>query len=233
MVNNGFFAHPFLLLTLLIGLYWLVMVLRRRSGSPFVNPVLICTVLWIVYLKLTATPYEQFEQTGRLVSIWLQPAVVCLAVPLYLQWPKIRAQWWPLLCSQAVGCVIGIVSGVGMARLLGASDAVSTALAAKSVTLPVALEVTRVLDGVPSISAAGVIVAGLTGQMFGFFLMRRAVANPVSKSLAMGTASHAMGIAACLEKGGRFAAYATLGLILNGVMTAFLAPLVVPWLMAV
>lgn len=223
-------ASPFLLLFMLVSLYWLCMLVRKRTGSPFVNPVLICTTIFIVYLKLTGTSYSQFYQTGQLVSAWLQPAIVCLAIPLYLQWQKIRAQWLPIMLSQLVGCVVGIVSGVLIAQYMGASREVSMALAAKSVTLPIALEITNVLGGIPSISAAGVILAGLTGQMLGFMLMRPFIRNPIAQSLAQGTTSHAMGIAACLEKSGKFAAYATLGLILNGVITSFVAPLIVPWL---
>lgn len=223
-------ASPFLLLLMLISFYWLCVTLRKRTGNPFLNPMLLCTVIFIIYLKITDTPYSEFEKTGKLVSVWLQPAVVCLAVPLYLQWQKIRAQWLPIIMSQIVGCMVGIVSGVMFAHALGASREVSLALTAKSVTLPIALEVTQVLGGIPPVSAAGVIVAGLTGQIFGFAIMKYGIRNPISKSLAQGTASHAIGIATCLEKSGRFAAYATLGLILNGVMTAFLAPLILPFL---
>lgn len=224
-------AHPVWLLLLLVSIYWLCMAVRRRTGHPLANPVLFGTLLMIGYLKLTETSYEQFWQAGQLASFWLQPAVVCLAVPLYQQWPRIRKQWLPIVASQVVGSVVGIVSGVLFAHWLGAGREVSLALAAKSTTLPIALEVTQVLGGIPSISASGVILAGLTGQMAGFWLLRRSgLRNRISYSLAQGAASHAMGIAACLEKGGKFAAYATLGLIFNGVLTSFIAPVIVPWL---
>ena len=63
-----------------------------------------------------------------------------------------------------------------------------------------------------------------------WLLRRSGIRNRISHALAQGTASHAMGIAASLEVGGKFAAYATLGLIFNGVLTSFLAPWIVPWL---
>lgn len=228
--HSTFTSSPFLLLFLLVSIYWLSITLRKRTGSPFANPVLIGTIFFMVYLKLTDTSYQQFYQTGQWVSAWLQPAIVCLAVPLYAQWQKIRAQWLPILLSQLAGSVVGIVSGVWIAAMMGAAREVSVAVAAKSVTLPVALGITETLGGIPSISAAGVILAGLTGQMFGFILLNRLSDNPIAKSLAQGTTSHAMGIVACLEKSGRFAAYATVGLILNGIITAMIAPMIVPFL---
>ena len=53
------------------------------------------------------------------------------------------------------------------------------------------------------------------------------ITSPVSKSLSMGTAAHVIGTNRISEYGERYGAYATLGLILNGILTAFLAaPLV-------
>ena len=42
----------------------------------------------------------------------------------------------------------------------------------------------------------------------------------------MGTASHAVGTSRAMEKGDTYGAYASLGLILNGVLTALLTPYV-------
>lgn len=231
MALNQLAGNPAWLLLLLIGIYWLCMAVRRRTGHPLANPVLIGTLLMIGYLKLTGVSYETFWHAGQYAAFWLQPAVVCLAVPLYQQWPKIRKQWLPIIASQAAGSSVGIVSGVFFAHWLGADREISLALAAKSVTLPIALDITGVLGGIPSISASGVILAGLTGQIAGFWLLRKSrIKNRISHALAQGTASHAMGIAASLEISGKFAAYATLGLIINGVLTSFLAPLIVPLL---
>ena len=42
----------------------------------------------------------------------------------------------------------------------------------------------------------------------------------------MGTASHAVGTSKAMEYGRKYGAYASLGLILNGLLTAILAPIV-------
>ena len=57
------------------------------------------------------------------------------------------------------------------------------------------------------------------------------IKSPVSKSLSMGTAAHVMGTNRISAFGDRYGAYATLGLILNGILTAFLAGPIVDWLM--
>ena len=53
-----------------------------------------------------------------------------------------------------------------------------------------------------------------------------ALKNPYSQGLSIGTASHAVGTSRAMEKGETYGAYASLGLILNGLLTALLAPLI-------
>lgn len=80
----------------------------------------------------------------------------------------------------------------------------------------------------PAITAATVIIAGLVGQIAGYKMLKNTVVMPSSVGMSLGTASHAMGIAASLERSRRMAAYAGLGLTFNGVLTALIAPLLIP-----
>lgn len=228
---QAFLYNPAWLLFVLVAIYWLILLCRSRTGWIWLNPVLFGTTAMIVYLKVADVSYQQFHEAGRLVSFWLQPAVVCLAIPLYQQWEKIRRQWLPILISQAVASIVGIASGVWFAYWLGASKLVSMSLATKSVTMPIALEVTKVTGGLPAVASAGVIIAGAFGQSFGYLLLHHGrIKNPISKALAHGTGSHAMGIAASLEISRQYAAYATVGLIFNGVLTAFMTPFLIVWM---
>ncbi len=222
---------PFFLLFILIAVFELTVWLRSRTGQPLINPTLLTTIIVIALLKFLHIEWAQFEQASNYLTFWLQPVVVCMAVPLYMQWSKIRAQWLPIILSQCVGSVVGIVSGVGLVRLLGGSHESAMAAAAKSVTMPIAIEVTEALGGIVGIAAAAVLVAGVVGQVAGVWVLHQCgMRLPMAQGLALGTASHALGTVRAMQLGSRFVAYATLGLILNGVMTAFLAPMLVPWL---
>ena len=222
-------ASPALILFLIVAVYWLTSHIRQRTGSFWCNPVFLSTVMLIGYLYATDTPYPQFHAAAQFIDFWLQPAVVCLAVPLYVQWQKIRKQWLPILLSQLLGSLVGIVSAVLIAHWMGAERAVTLSLAAKSVTNPIALEITHSIGGIPAITAATVIMAGMLGQMLGFRALQAGrIRNPSSRGMSMGSASHAMGISAALEQSQKLAAYASLGLIFNGVLTAFLVPVVLP-----
>ena len=230
-LGDELLTSPFLLLMLLIGVFELSVWLRQRTGQPLINPTLVTTVVVIAVLMVLDIEWSSFEKASNYITFWLQPVVVCLAVPLYIQWHKIRAQWLPIIISQIIGSVVGIVTGVGLVRLLGGSADSMVATAAKSVTMPIAIEVTTVLGGVIGIAAATVLIAGVVGQIIGVWVLHRCgLRLPMGMGLSLGSASHALGTVRSMQLGARYVAYATLGLILNGVLTAFLAPVLVPWL---
>jgi predicted murein hydrolase (TIGR00659 family) len=225
-----FLSNNYFLLTLTLGIFFGAKVLQQRTHILLLNPILITIVLVIVYLELTRIDYDTYYDATRIIDFWLKPAVVALGVPLYRQLSAIRKQLLPILISQLVGCLVGIASAVGTALLLGASRDVALSLASKSVTTPIAMEVTSTVGGIPSLTAAVVMCVGLFGAIFGFKILRFGhVASPIAQGLSIGTASHAVGTSAAMERGDRYGAYSSLGLTLNGIFTALLTPTVLRW----
>ena len=184
-------------------------------------------VVLIGLLKLTGISYETYSEAGGYIEFWLKPAIVALGVPLYQHLGQIRRQFLPIFLSQLAGCIVGLVSVVGIAQLTGASRETLISLAPKSVTTPIAMEVCQAMGGIPSLTAAIVVTVGLFGAVFGFKVLEVwHIKNPYSQGLSIGTASHAVGTSRAMEKGETYGTYASLGLILNGLLTALLAPFV-------
>lgn len=220
-----FLENKYLLLALTFGAFALFKELQRRTGWVLLNPILLTIALLILFLKLTGISYETYQEGGQLIEFWLKPAVVALGVPLYLQLEMIKKQLLPILLSQLVGCLVGIVSVVLVAKLLGATPDVICSLAPKSVTTPIAMEVSNTTGGIPSLTAAVVVLVGLFGAVFGFKILTLGrVKSPIAQGLSMGTASHAIGTSASMEISRKYGAYASLGLTLNGILTALLTP---------
>ena len=220
-----FLGNKYLLLALTFGAFALFKELQRRTGWVLLNPILLTIALLILFLKLTGISYETYQEGGQLIEFWLKPAVVALGVPLYLQLEMIKKQLLPILLSQLVGCLVGIVSVVLVAKLLGATPDVICSLAPKSVTTPIAMEVSNTIGGIPSLTAAVVVLVGLFGAVFGFKILTLGrVKSPIAQGLSMGTASHAIGTSASMEISRKYGAYASLGLTLNGILTALLTP---------
>lgn len=220
LLNNSIF---FVALTFLVFLC--AKKLQTWTGQIWLNPIFITILFIIGVLKLTGTDYETYHKAGSLIDFWLKPAIVALGVPMYLQLKNIRKQLLPILCSQLVGCIAGIVSVVGVAQLMGASREVIVSLAPKSVTTPIAMEVCTQLGGIPSLTVAIVVCVGIFGAIFGFKVLEIGRINRAdSQGISLGTASHAMGTSRAMDKGSSYGVFASVGLILNGVLTAILAP---------
>ena len=216
-----------ILLALTFGIYYAARQLQKWTGWIVLNPILVTIVVLIVLLKLTGISYETYQSAGSYIEFWLKPAIVALGVPLYQHIGQIRRQFLPIFLSQLAGCITGLVSVVGIAQLTGASKETIISLAPKSVTTPIAMEVCQAMGGIPSLTAAIVVTVGLFGAVFGFKVLEVwHIKNPYSQGLSIGTASHAVGTSRAMEKGETYGTYASLGLILNGLLTALLAPLV-------
>ncbi len=224
-------TNQYFLLALTFGVYQGAKLLQRKTRLILLNPILVAIALIILFLSAFDISYDSYHESAKLIDFWLKPAVVALGVPLYLQLSQIKKQFVPILASQMVGCLVGIVSVVITARLLGASHVVVVSLASKSVTTPIAMEVTQTLGGIPSLTAAIVVITGLIGAVVGFKIMSVGhVNNPMARGLSMGAASHALGTSVAMDRDEFVGAYASLGLTLNGILTALLTPTVVAWL---
>ena len=219
----SFLENNFFLLAITFGIFFFAKLLQKKTGLVLLNPILLTIALLIIFLKMTNISYETYNKGGHLIEFWLRPAVVALGVPLYLQLEMIKKQLLPILLSQLAGCIVGVISVVLIAKFMGASQEVILSLAPKSVTI--AMEVTKAIGGIPSLTAAVVVAVGLLGAICGFKTMKiMRVGSPIAQGLSMGTAAHAVGTSTAMDISSKYGAYASLGLTLNGIFTALLTP---------
>ena len=231
MSTHEYLSNDYFLLTLTFGVYFLAKLVRKLLRLPLFNPILVSIAFLIIFLRVADVDYEEYRVSGAKIDFWLKPAVVALGVPLYKQLSSIRQEILSILLTQLAGCVVGVVSVVGIARLMGASTDVVLSLAAKSVTTPIAMEVTESVGGIPALTATIVVFVGIFGAITGFRILRYGhIGMPSSQGISLGTASHAVGTSAAMERSMEHGAYASLGLTLNGIFTAILAPYVLHWM---
>lgn len=219
-------TNPVVMVALTFIVYAFAVKLGAALRLSLFNPILITIVALMAVVQLTGAGYSGYASGGDLISFWLKPAVVALGVPLYRQLQSIRRQALFVIMAELAGCVAGVISVVLLARLFGGSREVVLSLASKSVTTPIAMEVTQAVGGIPSLSAAVVVCVGIFGGMTGFRVMRlTGVTSPVAQGLSMGTAAHAVGTSMAITEGGlRYGAWGSVGLTLNGLLTALLTP---------
>lgn len=220
-----FLTNKFFLIALTFASFVAARYLQRRIALQFLNPILLSIALMITFLIGFDIDYGDYQSAGEYIDMWLKPAVVALGVPLYRQLEAIKKQMLPLLCAEMAGCVAGVVSVVFFAELFGASREVVMSLAPKAVTTPIAMEISRSIGGIPALTAAIVVSTGIFGGMAGFRIAKLGkVKSPMATGLSLGTAAHAVGTSAAMEKSDRYGAFSSLGLTLNGLLTTLLAP---------
>lgn len=214
-------------------IYWVAQKIYARWNLPFLNPVLITILALMGLLQGLQIPYERYAAGGQYISFWLGPAVVALGVPLYEHMDTIKKQGIAISASILAGSIIGILSAAGLAGLLGAGDLIMISMAPKSATTPIAMGIVEKLHGIPSLTAAIVVITGILGAVIGPTVLRcLGVVSPTAVGLAMGAAAHGLGTARALEEGEKQGAMSGLALCVNGIMTAIFTPILLKVLLA-
>lgn len=223
-----FLSNPIWLLAITLSVYFGAGVLQRKFRSALLSPVVLTAGFMIGYLLIFNISYKTYQSAGTYIEFWLKPSVVALAVPLYLQLERIKKQLIPIFISQIFGSITGIVSVCGIAKLFNANDLVILSLAPKSVTTPIAIDVSTTLGGIPPLTAAAVVITGMLGSVIGFKVLEiLKIESTMGKGVALGTASHGLGVMAAMGVSEKYAAFASVGLILNGIATAIFAPIII------
>lgn len=220
-------ATPLLGLTSTLVAYQAAVALYERMGRrALLNPVMVAIIAVVSLLEATGTDYHTYFDGAQFVHFLLGPATVALAVPLYRQLAAVRRSARAVAAALIAGSATAVVSAVGIAWALGASRQVWVSLAPKSVTTPIAMGIAERIGGLPSLTAVLVMLTGISGAAVGPWLLERLkVADPRAQGLALGTASHGMGVARSLQMSEVAGAFAGLAMGLNGIATAVLVPL--------
>jgi predicted murein hydrolase (TIGR00659 family) len=223
-------ATPLLGLTLTLCAYacaqWIYL---RCRMSPLANPVAIAIALVAAVLTLADMPYRDYFAGAQFVHFLLGPATVALAIPLARQWPTLRRSFLPLAAGLLAGSVCAILSAVALIVALGGSAQLAATVAPKSATTPIAMAVAERLGGLPSLTAIMVIATGIVGAVVARFLFNwMGIESRQVRGFALGVASHGIGTARAFQVSADMGAFAGLGMGLNGVLTALLAPWLVP-----
>lgn len=219
---------PTFSITITLVIFSIATLLYHKTRLFFLNPVLVAVVTIIIFLKIFNIDYDTYNKGGNIISFFLGPAVVALALPLYHQRRLIKQHGLTLLISITSGLLAGTATAVFIAKLGGLSQEAVISLTPKSVTTPIAIAVTQKIGGNVSMTAAFVVIAGILGAAVGpLFLKKIRIQSKTAFGAAMGTASHGIGTARANEEGETEGAFSGLALCLAGVITSILLPIII------
>jgi putative effector of murein hydrolase len=218
---------PLLWLTATLAAYFAGRRIQRAcGGSPLASPVLIAIALTAALVLATRTSYRTYFDGARFIHFLLGPATVALAVPLARNLAHVRRNLGGVALALFAGSLTSIVSGVAIVFLLGGSRNVALSMAPKAVTTPIAMAVSQQIGGLPALTAALAILGGILAAIVGQHMLGRLkISDWRAHGLAAGVAGSGVAAAQVAAKSEIGAAFAALGVALNGLLTALIAPL--------
>ena len=200
---------------------------RAANRMPLANPVLIAVTLLGTLLWATNTPYATYFQGAQFVHFLLGPATVALAIPLALNLPRLRKSALPVIAALIAGSLTSIITALAIAKAFGADQTLLATLAPKATTAPVAIGIAESLGGSPTLTAVLVILTGITGAIIVTPMLNALkLKDWRARGFATGVASHGIGNARAFQVNPVAGAFAGLGMALNAILTAIIAPLV-------
>lgn len=219
--QSVFFGSALTFITFMIGRF-----IYKKTNFFLFSPLIVsvtCCILFLIYFDID---YDSYTKGADLISAFLTPATICLAVPLYLQFEQLKKNWLPVF----LGILSGVITNLGLIYILcilfkiGHVEYIS--LLPKSLTTAIAFSLTEQYSGIVPITAVMVIIAGNIGNLFAVQICRIVrITEPVAVGVAIGTCSHALGTSKAIEIGDVEGAISGLSIAITGLLTVLFFPL--------
>lgn len=222
LLDNSLFGIMLSLFAFELGSF-----IYKKTKFPFFNPILIAITIVIAILVNFNISFDTYNKGGQFISMFLGPATVILAVPLYKQISLLKKHALPILVGIFIGSTVGIVSLILLSHTFGLNEILIKSLIPKSVTTPIGMEISKQLQGIVPVTIISIVISGITGAIVGPSICKLLkIKSKIAIGIAMGTASHAVGTSKALELGETEGAMSGLSIGIAGLMTVFLAPII-------
>ena len=220
LINNMLFGVVISLIA-----FELALLIRKKTGIVLLNPLLVSIVMVIAFLLLFNIDVEIYNVGGDFINMFLGPATVVLAVPLYNQLDNLKRYAVPVVVGIFLGTVIGVISIIISCIIFDLNGEIISSLLPKSVTTPIGIEISSQLGGIIPITVLAILITGIIGAVIAPIVCKVfKIKNEVAIGVAIGTSSHALGTTKALEMGEIEGAMSSLSIGVAGIMTVFIAP---------
>jgi putative effector of murein hydrolase len=191
---ESFLSLPICGILVTIASYSIGLFVRKLIPSPLTNPVITANTIIILLLVYSPLTLEQYLAGGNIIPV-LGGCVAGSAASLFSVW---------ILC-----------------KFFRLDQVLTMSMLPKSVTIAVALELSRRGGGLAGLTFVGIIITGIASAAFSpFFIKIFKLKDPVANGLALGTSDHAIATATAIELGDIEVAMSGLAMSIAGIVTA-------------
>lgn len=218
------YNHPLFGLTLTFFAFECSMLLKKRFKSPLANPLLLTALICYGILKGLGIPISSYMEGGRYIEIFLLPATAVLGLSIYRQRKVLKEEFFPILMGCLIGSLVSMGSTLLLCRLFLVSKEMEASLLPKSVTMAIALDLSKQFGGISSFTVMAVVLCGVGGAMIHPFLIQRLrLKDSIARGVAFGTASHAIGTVRAIDMGEIEGAVSGVSMGVSGIITVIVA----------
>ena len=171
--------------------YGIGMLLQKKFRLAIFNPLLISVILIMLFLNISKTDYKVYQEGADVISYFLTPATVCLAIPLYEQMELLKKNFKAIMVGILSGVLTSLVSVLAMSVFFGLNHKEYTTLLPKSITTAIGMGVSEELGGYVTLTVAIIIITGILGIFWRklhakfFILQNRSLRESLSARLLM------------------------------------------------
>lgn len=224
---TDFLNSPLFGLTLSIFAYLIGILLYRRFPTPLLTPLLVATVLLILFLKISGISYKTYYIGGSYLNTLIIPSTVALAIPLYRNFHLMKHHYRSILLGTGIACLVNTLYTALIAKLFGLNFFLAISLFPKSVTTAMALGISSKMGGITTITIAIVVITGIFTSVLGPILIKWChIEDPIAIGLSLGGTGHAVGTGTALKYGQTEGAMAGLAIGITGLFYVFISPII-------
>jgi predicted murein hydrolase (TIGR00659 family) len=217
--------------TLTFIIYKLTKFSYKKWAFPLFHPLLICPIFIIFLIYLFHIPADHYTQGSKWITHMLGPATVAFAIPIYKHFHLVKKYIGNIVLSVTVGTLVAIFSSFALSMLLNLNPEFIISILPRSITTPIAIEVSKEIGGLPTLTTIFVILTGIIGGIIGPFEIKwLSIKSPIAKGLALGMSAHGVGTSKAMEYGEQEATFSTLAMIFAAWITMAWGSLLIPLL---
>jgi len=225
-------THPLMALLVTLCPYGLFTTLQKHfGGHSLLNPVIWSIGTCVAFIHFTPMTYDLYREGTHPIHLLLGPVTVALAIPLYRLFHVIRQDCFAIGIAIIFSCFFAAFSAVGLCLFMAGSQEMALAIASKSVTAPIAIEIAKKIGTPESLAVFFVFTTGIPGSLLASALFRLCrITDERAQGVALGTTCHGLGTARAFQISEKAGTYAILGMSLMGILSGLILPALLLWL---
>ncbi|QQE73902.1 LrgB family protein [Brevibacillus composti] len=223
-------------LAITVALYAAAKRIHAKKPGLLRSPAILAPLGIVLLTLVFQMPFDAYKASTSSLTGMLDVVTVAFAIPLYRNWPILAANWRLIVGSLALGSLTAVLAGVVGTVFLGLGAEAAISVIPRSITMPVAVNLSSALGGTPELTAAFVMLTSFAGVFLGPRIIKRMrLRHPLAIGLMYGMGAHALGMVKAFEQGDLEGGSATLAVIAGALITVVWAylffPAVQSWLM--